>query len=155
MNIGNRGARIRHAHQTGQRGFTLLEVMVVVIIIGLLATMVLPKVIGRTEEAYVAKAKADISSLSSALKMYRLDNFHYPSTDQGLQALVKKPVGEPQPKHWKGYIETLPKDPWGNSYQYLQPGEHGDFDLWSTGADGKNGGEDNNQDVGNWITDQS
>jgi general secretion pathway protein G len=135
-----------------QRGFTLIEIMVVVIIIGLLATMVLPRVIGRQEEAFVAKAKSDISALSAALKLYKLDNFNYPSTDQGLEALVKKPDTEPVPKHWKegGYIERLPKDPWGNPYQYLYPGEHMEFDLWSLGADGQPGGEGNAADLGNW-----
>ena len=134
-------------------GFTLLEVMVVIIIIGLLATMVLPKVIGRTEEAYVAKAKSDISALSSQLKMYKLDNYSYPTTDQGLQALVTKPDTEPEARNWKGYIERLPKDPWGIEYHYLQPGEHGDFDIWSTGADAKDGGEGNNKDITSWELD--
>ena len=139
-----------------QRGFTLIEIMVVVFILGLLATLVLPRVIGRQEEAMVAKAKADIHALSAALQLYKLDNFNYPSTDQGLEALVKKPEGEPVPKHWKsgGYVERLPKDPWGNPYQYLYPGEHGEFDLWSNGADGRPGGEGSAADIGNWNLDQ-
>jgi len=139
-----------------QRGFTLIEIMVVVVILGLLATLVLPRVIGRSEEAFIAKAKSDISGLSAALQLYKLDNFVYPSTEQGLEALVIQPETEPQPKHWKkgGYIERLPKDPWGNPYQYLYPGEHMDFDLWSYGADGQAGGEDAATDIGNWNLDE-
>ncbi len=139
-----------------ERGFTLIEIMVVVIILGLLATLVLPRVIGRQEEAFVVKAKSDISALSAAIKLYKLDNFSYPSTEQGLEALVTQPTGEPEPKHWKkgGYIERLPKDPWGNPYQYLYPGEKMEFDLWSLGADGQIGGEDTAADVGNWNLDK-
>jgi general secretion pathway protein G len=135
-----------------QRGFTLIEIMVVVVILGLLATLVLPRVIGRQEEAFAVKAQADINALSAALKLYKLDNFTYPSTDQGLEALVKKPDGDPVPKHWKegGYIERLPKDPWGNPYQYLYPGEKREFDIWSFGADGQAGGEGSGADIGNW-----
>jgi general secretion pathway protein G len=135
-----------------QRGFTLIEIMVVVVILGLLATLVLPRVIGRQEEAFVVKAQADINALSAALKLYKLDNFTYPSTDQGLEALIRKPEGDPTPKHWKegGYIERLPKDPWGNPYQYLYPGEKREFDLWSFGADGQAGGEGGAADIGNW-----
>jgi len=135
-----------------QRGFTLIEIMVVVIIIGLLATLVLPRVIGRQEEAMVAKTKSDIHALSSALKLYKLDNFNFPSTEQGLDALTTKPQGDPQPKHYKdgGYIESLPKDPWGNPYQYLSPGEKREFDLWSNGSDGQPGGEGTATDIGNW-----
>lgn len=139
-----------------ERGFTLIEIMVVVVILGLLATLVLPRVIGRQEEAFVAKAKSDISALSAAIKLYKLDNFNYPSTEQGLEALVKKPEGDPEPKHWKkgGYIERLPKDPWGSPYQYLYPGEKMEFDLWSLGADGQTGGKDTAADVGNWNLDK-
>ncbi len=138
-----------------QRGFTLIEIMVVVVILGLLATLVLPRVIGRQEEAFVAKAKSDISGLSAALKLYKLDNFNYPTTEQGLDALVAEPTSDPVPRHWKkgGYIESLRKDPWGSPYQYLYPGEHMEFDLWSFGADGQAGGEDNAADVGNWNLD--
>lgn len=141
---------------TRQRGFTLIEVMVVVFILGLLATLVLPRVIGRQEEAMVAKAKTDIHQLSAALQLYKLDNFSYPSTEQGLEALVRRPEGEPQPKHWKegGYIERLPRDPWGNPYHYLYPGEHGEFDLWSNGSDGRPGGEGGAADIGNWNLDR-
>ncbi|NOZ10622.1 MAG: type II secretion system major pseudopilin GspG [Gammaproteobacteria bacterium] len=138
-----------------QRGFTLIEIMVVVVILGMLATLVLPRVIGRQEEAMVTKAKTDISSLSGALKLYKLDNFNYPSTDQGLESLVKKPEGDPEARNWKkgGYIERLPKDPWGNDYQYLSPGEKMEFDLWSNGSDGQIGGVDSAKDVGNWNLD--
>ena len=138
-----------------QKGFTLIEIMVVVVIIGLLATLVLPRVMGRQEQAFIAKAQSDIQALSSALKFYKLDNFHYPSTDQGLQALVSKPSGDPVPKNWKksGYIERLPNDPWGNAYQYLSPGEKMEFDLWSWGADGIEGGEEGDADIGNWNID--
>jgi general secretion pathway protein G len=139
-----------------QRGFTLIEIMVVVVILGLLATLVLPRVIGRSEEAFVAKAKSDISALSAALQLYKLDNFNYPTTEQGLESLVTRPETEPLPRHWKkgGYIERLPNDPWGNPYQYLYPGEHMEFDLWSHGADGQAGGEEAALDIGNWNLDQ-
>lgn len=142
-------------NQTKQRGFTLIEIMVVIVIIGLLATLVLPRVMGRQEQAFIAKAKSDIQALSSALKFYKLDNFIYPSTEQGLQALAVKPSGEPVPKHWKkgGYIERLPKDPWGNPYQYLYPGERMEFEIWSFGSDGVEGGEEGGADIGNWNID--
>jgi len=129
--------------------------MVVIVIIGLLATLVLPRVMGRQEQAFIAKAKSDIQALSSALKFYKLDNFHYPSTDQGVESLLAKPAGEPVPRHWKkgGYIERLPNDPWGNPYQYISPGEKMEFDLWSYGVDGVEGGEEGNADIGNWNID--
>ena len=135
-----------------QAGFTLIEIMVVVIIIGLLAAVVLPKVVGRTDEARVAKAKQDIRVLESALELYKLDNFYYPSTGQGLEALVTKPAGDPQPKNYRagGYIKNLPKDPWGNPYQYLAPGVKGEVDIFSMGADNKPGGEGSDADLGNW-----
>lgn len=139
-----------------QKGFTLIEIMVVVVIIGLLATLVLPRVLGRQEQAQVEKAKADIQALSSALKLYKLDNYNYPSTQQGLDALVSQPGGDPPAKNWKdgGYIERLPDDPWGNDYQYLSPGQRGEFDLWSHGSDGKPGGEKAAADIGNWKAEQ-
>ena len=135
-----------------QTGFTLIEVMIVVIIIGILATLVVPKLIGRQDQALVTKARHDISTLENALKLYRLDNFQYPSSDQGLTALVEKPAGTPEPKNWKkgGYIERMPKDPWGNDYLYLNPGNHGEIDIYSLGADGQEGGEEMNADIGNW-----
>jgi general secretion pathway protein G len=133
-------------------GFTLLEVMVVVVILGVLAALVVPKIISRPDEARVIAAKQDIASLAQALKLYRLDNLRYPLTEQGLQALVEKPVSPPLPPNWKtgGYIERLPKDPWGNQYQYLNPGLRGEIDVFSFGADGAPGGEGNDADIGSW-----
>lgn len=138
--------------KTNQKGFTLIEVMIVVIIIGILATLVVPKLIGRQDQALVTKARHDTSTLENALKLYRLDNYVYPTTDQGLEALVTKPAGTPEPKNWKkgGYIERMPKDPWGNEYLYLNPGVHGDIDIYSLGADSQEGGDEMNADVGNW-----
>ena len=132
-------------------GFTLIEIMVVVVILGILAAVIVPRLTSKPDEARAVKAQADIRQLESALEMYKLDNFYYPSTQQGLDALVNKPTGDPQPKNWRsGYINRLPKDPWGNTYQYLQPGNKGDFDVFSMGADGKPGGEGMDADVGNW-----
>jgi len=135
-----------------QRGFTLLEVMVVVVILGILAALVVPKIISRPDEARVIAAKQDIASLQQALKLYRLDNQRYPTTEQGLQALVTKPTTAPIPPNWKagGYVERLPKDPWGNPYQYLNPGVRGEIDIISFGADGGSGGEGNDADIGSW-----
>jgi len=139
-----------------QRGFTLIEIMVVVVIIGLLATLVLPRVLGRQDQAMMAKARADVQALTSALKLYKLDNFNYPTTEQGLESLVKEPSGEPPARNWKkgGYIDRLPADPWGNAYQYLSPGEKMEFDVWSFGADGRSGGEGVKGEIGNWNLDQ-
>jgi general secretion pathway protein G len=133
-------------------GFTLLELMVVVVIIGILAALVVPKIISRPDEARAIAAKHDIASLMQSLKLYRLDNQRYPSTEQGLQALVMKPATAPLPPNWKsgGYIERLPKDPWGNPYQYLNPGVRGEIDVFSFGADGAPGGESNDADIGSW-----
>jgi len=129
-------------------GFTLIEVMVVVVIIGVLATLVLPRVVGRQDEAYVNKAKADIRALSSALTLYKLDNFVYPDSDS-LDALVQNVSNA---RNWKGYIDVLPKDPWGHPYQYVYPGQNmpHSFDLWTLGADGQHGGESFAADIGNW-----
>jgi general secretion pathway protein G len=142
-----RPPRIRAA-----RGFTLLEVMVVVVILGILAALVVPNIIGRPDEARVIAAKQDIASLMQALKLYRLDNQRYPSTEQGLQALVTKPATEPVPANWKagGYVERLPRDPWGHPYQYLNPGVHGEIDVFSYGGDRAPGGDGNNADIGSW-----
>ena len=134
------------------RGFTLLEVMVVVVILGILAVLVVPKIISRPDEARVIAAKQDIASVMQALKLYRLDNQRYPTTEQGLQALVARPVSAPIAPNWKsgGYLERLPKDPWGGPYQYLNPGLRGEIDLFSLGADGVPGGEGNDADIGSW-----
>ncbi|SFF32469.1 general secretion pathway protein G [Fontimonas thermophila] len=136
----------------GQRGFTLIEIMVVVVILGILAAVVVPRIMDNPDKARITKAKQDIRVLESQLNMYRLDNYTYPSTQQGLEALVTKPAGEPEPRNYPpgGYIKSLPKDPWGNAYQYLYPGVHGEFDLYSLGADGRPGGEGVNADIGNW-----
>ncbi len=135
-----------------QRGLTLIEILVVMFILGLLITLVAPRVMNRTDDARLTKAKHDIRSIESALNLYKLDNFVYPSNDQGLLALVQQPSGTPEARNWKqdGYIERLPTDPWGYEYQYLNPGNNGTIDIFSLGADGKPGGEDINADIGNW-----
>jgi general secretion pathway protein G len=135
-----------------QRGFTLLEVMVVVVILGILAALVVPKILSRPDEARAIAAKQDIASLMQALKLYRLDNQRYPTTEQGLQALVARPASAPLAPNWKtgGYVERVPKDPWGNPYQYLNPGVRGELDVFSMAADGASGGEGNDADIGSW-----
>lgn len=135
------------------RGFTLLEVMVVVVILGILAALVVPKIVSRPDDARIIAAKQDIASLLQALKLYRLDNQRYPSTEQGLQALVTKPETSPVPPNWKagGYIERLSRDPWGNPYLFLNPGVHAEIDVFSYGADGAPGGEGHNADIGSWA----
>lgn len=135
-----------------QQGFTLIEIIVVVVIIGILATFVAPKFLGRTDDARITKAKNDIQALESALELYKLDNYNYPTTDQGLNALVAPPTSDPVPSNWKagGYIKKLQKDPWQRDYLYLSPGEHGEIDIYSLGADGVEGGEGANADIGNW-----
>lgn len=134
------------------RGFTLIEVMVVIVILGVLAALIVPKVMGRPDEARIIAAKQDIASIAQALKLYRLDNMRFPTTEQGLQALVQKPTLPPEAPNWKGngYLERLPKDPWGHPYQYLQPGLHGEIDIMSLGADGAPGGEGSDSDIGSW-----
>lgn len=136
-------------------GFTLIEVMVVVAILAILAAVVVPRVMDEPAKARQAKVKQDIRAIESALDLYKLDNYRYPTTDQGLQALVEKPTSGPEPDNYKegGYLRELPRDPWGNRYQYLNPGEHGEVDIYSLGADGVPGGEGNNADIGNWNTD--
>lgn len=131
-----------------QHGFTLIEIMVVVVILGILAAAVVPKIMSRPEQARIEKAKHDIGALESALNIYKLDNYRYPSTDQGLESLVKKPSGSPQPRNYKkgGYIKKLNKDPWGQEYLYLFPGTHTDLDLYSLGPDG----QPSEDDIGNW-----
>ena len=139
--------------QRAQRGFTLIEVMVVIVILGVLAALIVPKVMGRPDEARAVAAKQDIAAISQALKLYKLDNRHYPSTEQGLLALTTKPTVGKIPDNWKssGYLERLPQDPWGNPYQYLSPGVHGEFDVFSFGADGQSGGEGTDADIGSWT----
>jgi general secretion pathway protein G len=134
------------------RGFTLIEILVVVVILGILATVVVPRFLDKPDEARVTRARADIQALTTALNLYRLDNFNYPSTEQGLQALVAQPAGSPAAPNWRqgGYIDRLPKDPWGGEYRYLSPGQRGDFDLYSLGADAQPGGEGAAADIGNW-----
>jgi general secretion pathway protein G len=126
--------------------------MVVVVILGILAALIVPKVISRPDEARITAARQDVATLAQALRLYKLDNFAYPTTDQGLQALVVKPAAAPIPTNWKagGYLERLPKDPWGRDYRYLNPGRHGEIDVFSLGADGEPGGEGNDADIGNW-----
>ncbi|HKF96551.1 MAG TPA: type II secretion system major pseudopilin GspG [Gammaproteobacteria bacterium] len=133
-------------------GFTLIEVMVVVVILSILAAIVVPNVMSSPDEARIVKAKQDIRALESALNLYRLDNYVYPSTEQGIQALVTRPTTPPEPQNWKaeGYIDRLPTDPWGHPYQYLSPGQNGEFDLYSMGADGQLDGQGVNADVSNW-----
>ena len=149
--------RHRTRRREAQRGFTLIEIMVVVIIIGLLAAVIVPSVINKVDEARISKAKADIQSLETALTMYRLDNSKYPTTDQGLQALIVQPT-DPSIRHWRpgGYLQRVSKDPWGQDYQYVFPGTHGkEYDLYTLGADGQPGGDGPNADIGNWnIGDQ-
>jgi len=137
------------AASTGQQGFTLIEIMVVLVILSILAAIIVPKIMTRPEQARLTKARQDTRSLESALQLYKLDNYHYPTTDQGLEALVTKPELPPIPQRWTegGYIDRLLKDPWGNDYRYLNPGVHGSIDVFSMGPDGEPG---NNDDIGNW-----
>jgi general secretion pathway protein G len=139
-----------------QHGFTLIEIMVVVVILSILAAVVVPRIIDRPDQARIVKAKQDIRILKNALDLYKLDNYNYPTTDQGLEALIEKPGGSDGPRKWKegGYIERLPKDPWGNSYLFLSPGTHGAIDIYSLGADSQNGGDGIEADIGNWNLDE-
>ena len=135
-----------------QAGFTLIEFMVVIAIIGIMATLIVPRIMSKPDEARVIAAKQDISTIIQALKLYRLDVGRYPGTDQGLQSLMTKPTGEPIPQNWNpnGYLDRLPKDPWGFGYQYLNPGKHSEIDVFSYGADNKPGGTGFDADIGNW-----
>ncbi len=136
-----------------QQGFTLIEIMVVVVILGILAAIIVPKIMDRPDDARIIAAKNDVRAIMSALKLYRLDNSVYPSTEQGLQALLTKPETGNVPARWRPYLERLPKDPWGNDYQYLNPGVHGEIDVFSFGRDGQPGGEGADADIGSWNND--
>ena len=137
-------ARARH------RGFTLIELMVVLVIIGVLAALIVPNVLDRADDARSTAAKTDVNNLMQALKLYKLDNQRFPSAEQGLQALLVKPTTNPLPPNWKSYLDKLPNDPWGRPYQYLNPGIKGEIDVLSFGADGQAGGEGKNADIGSW-----
>jgi general secretion pathway protein G len=139
--------RLRRAVQAG---FTLIELMVVLVIIGVLAALIVPNVLERAEDARATAAKTDVNNLMQALKLYKLDNQRYPTTEQGLQALLAKPTTGPIPPNWKPYVEKLPQDPWNHPYQYLNPGVKGEIDVMSFGADGQAGGEGKNADIGSW-----
>jgi general secretion pathway protein G len=132
------------------RGFTLLEVMVVLLIIGMFVGMVAVNIGSRVDQAATTKAAADIQTLDSALELYKLDNFQYPTSEQGLRALVERPRVPPEPRNWRQYVKRLPDDPWQRPYQYVSPGQRGEFDVFTLGADGKVGGEGKDADIGNW-----
>ena len=138
-------ARLRRA-----AGFTLIELMVVLVIIGVLAALIVPNVLDRTDDARATAARTDVHNIMQALKLYKLDNQRFPSAEQGLQALVQRPTTPPLPGNWKPYLEKLPNDPWGRPYQYLNPGVKGEVDVMSFGADGQSGGEGKNADIGSW-----
>ncbi|MET0065195.1 MAG: type II secretion system major pseudopilin GspG [Candidatus Thiodiazotropha sp.] len=144
----SRRSRIPTQTRSLHKGFTLIEVMVVVVILSILAAIVVPKIMDRPEQARVTKAKSDIRALEAALNLYRLDNMLYPTTDQGLEALVNKPNDSPEPRNWKegGYLDRLPMDPWGSTYMYLNPGSHGSIDIYSAGLDPQS----TDDDIGNW-----
>lgn len=141
---------VRFTQRTALRGFTLIELMVVLVIIGILAALIVPNVLDRADDARATAAKTDVNNIMQALKLYKLDNQRYPSVEQGLQALMTKPTAGAIPSNWKSYLEKLPNDPWGRQYQYLNPGIKGEIDVMSFGADGQAGGEGKNADVGSW-----
>ncbi len=132
------------------RGFTLIEIMVVLVIMGVMAALIVPSLLDRADDARVTAARTDVNNLMQALKLYKLDNQRYPTAEQGLEALVRKPAAPPVPPNWKPYLDKLPNDPWGKPYQYLNPGVKGDIDVFSLGADGQPGGEGTNADIGSW-----
>ena len=142
--------KIIYRAKAKQRGFTLIELMVVLAIIGILAALVVPNVLNRADDARITAARTDIGNLMQALKLYRLDNQRYPSAEQGLQALVVQPTADPAPLNWKPYIDKLPNDPWGKPYQFMNPGLKGEVDILSLGADGQVGGVGKNADIGSW-----
>ena len=146
--------KAEHQQERGDSGFSLLELMVVVVILSILALVIVPRVIDRPDQARAARAQSDIAAIASAVQLYRLDNFRYPTTEQGLEALRTRPTLDPVPTNWAeaGYIDRLPVDPWGQPYQYLEPGVHGDFDVFSFGADGIAGGTGADADIGSWTT---
>ncbi len=133
-----------------QAGFSLIEIMVVVVILGILAALVVPKIVDRPDDARIIKARQDVLAIQNALELYKLDNGFYPTTDQSIMALVDKPTTSPTPTNWKKYLKSLPKDPWGRDYLYLNPGEHGDIDVFTYGPTGQPGGEGKNAEIGNW-----
>ena len=136
--------------QSVQRGFTLIELMVVLLIIGVLAALIVPNVLDRADDARVTAARTDVNNLMQALKLYKLDNQRFPTAEQGLQSLLTKPTSPPVPVNWKSYLDKLPTDPWGRAYLYINPGLKGEVDVMSFGADGQAGGEGNNADIGSW-----
>ena len=148
MTEGTTGVAGPAARRT--RGFTLVEIMVVVVILGILAVLIVPRVVGRTDEARIVAAKQDVAAIMQALKLYRLDNGRYPTTEQGITALVTKPQSDPVPANWQKYLDRVPKDPWGNVYQYLNPGVRGEIDVFTLGADARPGGSGPDADVGSW-----
>ena len=140
----------RSVSRAAQTGFTLIELMVVLVIIGVLAALIVPNVLDRADDARATAARTDVNNLMQALKLYRQDNQRYPTAEQGLQAVVAKPSAPPVPPNWKPYLDKLPADPWGRPYQYLNPGVKGEIDVMSFGADGQSGGEGKNADIGSW-----
>ena len=150
------GIQNKNVKLEAAKGFTLIEIMVVMVILGLLVAIVAPNIMGRSDQARVTVAETQLSNIANALDLYRLDNGHYPSTQQGLEALVSKPSGTPEPKNWnpEGYMNSVPEDPWGNEYQYISPGVDGPYDLYSFGSDGQEGGEGDAADISVWDVEQ-